>query len=819
MSNDIKIEKQIVDLYEPKTISERLENELGSVDNSNSVSAVMIQGPGPVVGLPKADLGNYMQRLTSMYTWNISTTDVYGANIYNVNPWSQFLSNPSIVEKVANFSLLRGTLELEFVVNVPPGCYGSYLICAVPWGSRTSTLSRFIATVPFQANFQLPSVLLDLSNSNSAKLSLPWISWDDYNTIESLSDTTQQPWSLRLVCVQPIATGNGSTTPSGVIRVFAKMSEDSELIIPTKQGGAQDAATAMLGDKPSNIANTISSVAGVAATVPFLAPFAAPIAAGAAAIGGILDWFGFTRTTDQQTPTVIVNRPWSNVANFDCADTSEIAALSNTNTISYGPNIGNPLEIDETSCDYIASRWTYVGRFEWTQLDPIGEEIGYLPVTPFISSTSMQTGGAMFTASGFIGFPFKYWRGDMEYRLVIPASSFHRGVIQIYWTPNNIVSVEDPTNITFNHIIDITTGRIVDLSVGYAAPEAALPVIPHLTNPTIFSLAGANGRLTFRVISPLVCNITTANTYIHVLARAKPGMQYSVPRTTFRPLLDTGGLGDLTDFQTGFVLQGGNLADTSVQVTSLVLVPSSKHYPLKDVCFGEEFRSVRALMQKFSYDPYFSRLYATSATKNNVITNHIKIAPVSDQQLDYNTAAASGPVFTWSGYYTGIFTGLACSTRYKVVNCSYQDSVVAGANAYDTDYPRSSVIASEMLCTTNPLAFIKGGDSYEITVPYYFNHKYVNTSVYSSAADVLTGVNEGRVDLVNIQRPYTDTEVQGLSVAVFSAYGPDIRPMMFRCTRRILYSTAGSTATTFANVPAPGGGALLGDKVDHQISM
>ena len=58
-------------------------------------------------------LGNFLERLTFLQSVTVLPADTVGVPILSFNPWTAFLTDPTIVAKTKNFSYLRGPLEVE----------------------------------------------------------------------------------------------------------------------------------------------------------------------------------------------------------------------------------------------------------------------------------------------------------------------------------------------------------------------------------------------------------------------------------------------------------------------------------------------------------------------------------------------------------------------------------------------------------------------------------------------------------------------------------------------------------------------------------
>lgn len=773
-------------------------NELGAFHTDADAQVSGSGTLGPAGPLPKANLGEFLNRFTKIQVGSMATTDVALTSLMLVDPWTLFLADGFIASKTETYRFIRSTLEVQISVNAPAGAYGLYVLIAAPLGVSMPAGINAGGGMTVESCLALPHVLIDLSAASDGRISLPWVHWNDYAAIHdtTTNEGVANMWQLRLWCLQPLGTGTGTVTPVATFRIWARCAEDVDMVIPYSQGfddlrkSVNKTSQNLFGAKPSGIASAIASTSSaVGAVAPFLAPLTTPVAFGAGAVKSVLSYFGFTRSAEQQTPTLVVDRPFSNVANMDCIDTSEIAALSNANAISIDPGLSSHSHEDESSFDYIFQKWGLIGTVSWAPTDAAEDELIMYPVSPFVSRFGMTT-GACFPPVGFVGFPFQYWRGTMEYRIIIPISKFHRGVLQVSWTPVPTVSTTDITNTQYNHVLDIGTCSDWTFTVGYAAARPVLDNIPHLFGAAILSTFGANGAVRISVVNPLTSQVETASTRIFVFARALPDMDFSVPRSVMTVLEDDGTL-STRDFITGFRIQGKALGDEVQQTKSFVLVPHTS-LPVKDVVSGETVRSVRALMQKPSLDMNLSTSISKAGFLGRARTYFPHIPPftLSNMGTAYEPPVAdSGELsqwFTWFGYYSSLFVGVAGSTRVKLFNVS-TETLAIGASHMTTVQGLDFTSTAQKVSTVNPIWCPPRGDGVEITIPYYFRHKYIPTFNVWTASNILNGAVDSRIDV--IETPILFDSDSRVAATCYTAAGPDLRLHMYRFARAIISAT------------------------------
>jgi len=786
--------------------------ELGQLHASNTIMESGVASATAIAKLPKTELGKFLNRLTAIATLNLLSTDAALSNLVNYDPWDLYLLNPSVADKVTDFSYIRSQMEIIISVVAPAGAYGMYVIYAIPQGYGQD-LPDGAVSVSVDTCLQMPHMLVDLSASCDGKLELDWIFPMDYATVkdDGLGSSPRGMWTIRVSCLTPIASGMGAVTPSATVKFWARCAEDVELVIPFQQGFNDDVRSATGGSKLSDMSRGASTQLSKLNSIPIIGSFSKPLAAGASAVTSILDYFGFSRTAEQQMPTTVVQRPYSNVANIDCNDSSEYAALSNSNSISIDPGIVLKSHQDEASFKFLFEKWTLVGTFPWAVSDAQGAILFRFPVTPFVSRVALTTGGTLTTA-GYVGLPFMYWVGDMEYKFLIPVSMLHRGVLQVSWCPEEGIA-GDITNVQLNHILDVVAGKSFSFDVGYAREIPMIEGIPvTATIPAPMNHSIMNGCFRVTVVNPLTSQNATAGTTILVFARAKENMQFAVPREQITMYTNATTKASYP-FMSSFQIQGsGALGDETVDDEHFELVPCSGMYPIKEVCCGENFRSVRGLMQKFTQVPAIGGEYFYSAQPTCYVP-HLPVFPISGQSTYYGSGSATAipTVFSWAGYYSCMYVGVAYSTRYKIVNTAtdsdgYQPWSVSHGSL-SRQYPLNPVDMYSMLA---PVWCVKPGEAVEVTVPWYYNRKYLKGYVAIKANNAaIIGSKYTRVDcIMGLNR--STVSASHKSVVVYTAASSDIRVHKFRVTPPIKFVPNTFNGFPYGNTPnVPG---LLADQ-------
>lgn len=745
-------------------------------------------------------LSDFLCRRTKVGNGTIVAANTFGVAVLTLDPWVAFISDTFIAAKVRDYRLIRGDMEVTLVLTSPPGAYGKAVLYAYPifpltTQDGTKTFGDHIQCYP-----QYIHAEVDFAVSNDVKLTLPWNHPYSHGTIDSGSPTPCQiQWEVKLVILEQIGVGIGSSAPVADFTVYANLCPGYELLIPYFQGGGKDSGSM------SGVMHKVSKAAGlVADKVPFISSLATPISKIADVGASVLEIFGFTRTAAQQTPQVMTIRPFSNVANFDCDDTSELAALSVANTISIDPSITGLGSEDITANNYLFDHWTLVGIAEWEAADAQGGNLATFPVTPFLTmSGANEAQGMIFPVAGFVGYPFSMWRGDMEYRFLIPVSKFHRGKIQIAYQPGSVVSGTNPTNNRFNQIFDVETGDDFTFSVGYTQPTPMTQCRAHLFGSALVSTSGTNGLIEITVVNPLRSQSDTADTKIFVFARCKNAF-FAYPRHLVPMISDTGSQ-TFVDLFNSVALQGALGSEVNETTQEMTLVPSVPMPDLKNFICGEEFGSVRAMMQKFSKLQLTANHSVSLSTGGRSFLNHFPPIPKGNASAEYWAATTGSNLedssFTYFGYYSSMYHGLAGSTRYKVATVGTRPISVVPVPPQGTDISDFGASYAGYI-SQSPLflGYFSNGTTngtthmgVEVTVPYYGRYLY-EPRYRSTSAVAWTGENAvQRLDCIESPQ-VSSTDPNNFGMYVYIAAGPDVRPHRFRGVRGIIETERGGDA-------------------------
>lgn len=727
-----------------------------------------------------------------LQTTDTSFSDLLGSAYYPIN---KYLNTTPVMDKTANYRYWEGDVEVLITVTPPSNAYGLYLVQAIPnynFSPAGDCCNSATADNPWTATQGIHG-FIDITTGNSVVLKLPY-----YNNGLGLSlpGTDAGIWRLCLWCISPIQNAVNADTIAATYNIYARM-PDIQLMVPYYQSGKGGAsstlkrglATAQKFKEDKTISKTagkIASMAAMASTVPFLAPFAGPVAAGAASVMSMASMFGFTRESAPEKPIDVHQKSFSNVACVDGQDGSDVVALLQGNTLPIDPGVGGGPHSDEMAFASLFERWTIIDTFTWDTSAAALTDINTIPVSPFFGK---QVLGAMYpTTCGFVGFPFKYWRGAMEYKLIIPSSVYHRGMLQVFWSPDSTPPATDVTQILLNEIFDVEANSEYTFSVDWSKAMNCFANTGFGSKLNGFDSTNCNGLLFFRVISQLQAVGGSAPITCCLLARAKDSMEFGVPRE-FGSLYYNGTVHPLSAVAQ---FQGKNVGDDEEEDSmTFELVPNMTRNVdrLGPSIFGEEIRSVRALVQKMSI---IVRLSSGSDYNPTLAVPHFYPPPFTyaHAPVQIQQGVTTRPPWTWYGHYAAMYGCVRGSTRYKVWcsnDCLVQAFPVTADNyataaANQTTFGSTGISAGfsgDVFCGVQK----SGAGGTEFTLPGYPATQFRNPCDYSWTSS-MAGSGE-RIDFIN---PMLLTFANQMMLQFVGA-GPDISLFRFRRVPSMIVAT------------------------------
>lgn len=475
-----------------------------------------------------SNLDNFFERPIKIaeFSWNIAT------NLFQeFDPWDLYFNNKRVVNRIANYNLLRANLHVKFMVNGNSFYYGRLIASYTPLNTVDNlTLNRSFFLADIVEASQRPHIYIDPTASQGGTLNLPFV-YPFHALSIPLSQWTEMG-SINLRSINLLRHANGGTDPI-TVSVFAWAS-DVHFSIPTSVN-----PTTMVpqGDEYGVISTPAAVVARAAASlsmVPVLKPYALASQMAAETVGAIAKMFGFSRPVIVED--IIPFRPtFGNYANSNAGDCATKLTFDRKQEVTVDSRVCGLAGSDEMSIRSIATHEAYVTTFDWPVAAANESILWNCRVTPSI--WNVVTGPPdeyHLTPPAFAVIPFKWWRGSMRYRFQVVASGFHKGRLKFVYEPFVVASNEYNTNYT--RIIDISTEKDLTVTVGWGNTQ---PFLTH-NNPgdvyTPYSSAAltggdqnnTNGILSVYVVNSLTEPNSTAGSNVQINVFVSAGDDFEV---------------------------------------------------------------------------------------------------------------------------------------------------------------------------------------------------------------------------------------------------------------------------------------------------
>jgi len=693
-------------------------------------------------------LDRFLERNVALGTVILASTDPAMSYLPAFDVWNAFLGNAAVSNKIAGYWALRGDMVVTAMVSSAATYFGLYnveAVCAAgtPLTSVMGVDNAFNSTQDVHA-------LMNLAQSNSVELELPFVSDCDAYCPTDGSGATN--WRINVWCLAPVRDiTNIAGAPTATITFYGRFKPGYILSIPNYQmkKGTDDRRIS----KGLGMASKIS--AGVAAVVPTIAPFAAAVSAGLAAASSVASALGFTKESDPVEPMPMTRRNFCSLTTTDGKDCSVPLSLINGASTSIDPRIGGgENDVDPMAYGALFSRPTVINFNTWTEAMTSLTVLATIPVTPMFGAA---TGGAtQLPVAGYVGLPFSQWRGTMRYEIFIAASNFHRGKLQVVWTPTTGTMAHDPTNSTWNCIMDLDVEKSRIFRVGWGSNQLTKACVPRVGTGTL-NAAENNGYLTLLIHTPLKSQAGNSTVYVFTAVSCEDDMRFGVPRVGSWSAAGT-------YFEAGVQVQG-QIGDGEVMEDVCDLAGVSTQYPLVEAAWGECVGSVRPLMQKMSLVGNAGGLRITTTAGTGVdtgrFTTSIPFIPRIDStaivptfvNLSTGVVTMNTPWFSWYAYYARLFVGVRGGMRIKVVMT--RASNLSGSGTGDkicvfhfrgkgNEYDAASIAttgawAPGISMLGHPFFSGVTGDGVEVQIPFSHDKKFINPAMVATRGTDLTG--------------------------------------------------------------------------------
>lgn len=487
------------------------------------------------------ELGDFLKRPVRIhdYTWSEATAPGFVADIA---PWKLLLNSTQVKNKLNNYAWFRGKLHLKFVVTASPFYYGLLMASYCPIPSYVDAAAG-TSTYSYMGRSQRPHVMLTAADSKGGEIELPFIYPKQFVDIKSAS-AVENLGIVTFQILSQLRSANGVTGSGVSVQVYAWLS-DVELHGPTVGLAMQSNEY----KEPGAVSTTASTVAGIASkfkTWPFIGPFAQATEIGAGAIGKVASIFGFTNVPVLESAQPVRPSPFPQLASTEIGYPVEKLTVDPKNELAIdGAPVNLTLE-DELQVSSIAGRDSILAISTFSTADAVDTQLFRAAVTPDLwnRDTSAKYNTNYLTPLAFAAQPFKYWRGDVIFRLDFIKSKYHRGRVIATWEPtatagSNVSTVADGMGRAITSVLDLGAESSLELRVPYNQASPWLQMYNGYISQ--YTMRGSNvdqanydqryhnGLLTVRVLNVLTAPEATSTIDFVVSIRGADNIEFACP--------------------------------------------------------------------------------------------------------------------------------------------------------------------------------------------------------------------------------------------------------------------------------------------------
>jgi hypothetical protein len=699
-----------------------------------------------------SDLGNFLCRPINVATYQ---WDVDSPLFETLNPWTAYLTNPFIRDKIANFELLRMNLHMKVLISGTPFHYGRALVSYNPLsGFDQVTIERGLGgalDADLVGASQKPHIFLNPTLNAGGVLEIPYFYKENYIPL------TQGGITDGLGEVVFRSFGNLRHTDVGnpvTINVYL-WATDVTLTMPTSrdlpalpsQSGVMNSGDEYGQGIISKPASAIAKAAGMLKSIPLIRPYARATEIVATGVGDVARLFGYSRPAVITDPNIMKPVPLGNVANVDAADAVYKLTLDSKNEVTVDPRVTGLEGRDEMSVVDYVKRESYLATFNWTSDAGPGDMLWNCRVAPDLFRRVSYTTPTLreelhMIPACHMAQMFKYWQGSIKFRFQIVKSAYHKGRMLVRYDPRSLGATVD-YNTNYSRVIDIAEAEDFEITIGWGQHKPWLECEP-IDSSINFSpgnrlselfMRAANGVIELDVINELVSPNASSDISVNVYVSMCDDARFAQP--------DGEKIKDLTYFrhpqeetlqsQSGIVEQTGvdePLAATQLETIASEAVPEDQ---TMNVFFGENVTSIRELVKRYVMTRYWYNTFAFG-NGTNVTRLRNKTFPyqrgydpegLDTEQFGAYNNSNMNPI----SYFQACYAGYRGSIRHKYLYHTAGNMLMPVVEREDYSPDTAGIWSTQAITSAN-------SDSGEIT------KAFTNTS-WQGAAGTGTTINNG----------------------------------------------------------------------------
>jgi hypothetical protein len=634
-----------------------------------------------------SDIGTFLERPVRIgtYSWAV------GSPLFQkFNPWTLWVENPRVREKMAYYNLLRCKLHVKVVISGTGFHYGRALLGYNPWSVTDQlTVTRNFLEVDMVQLSQKPNIFLNPTLNQGGEMVLPFFYNHNYVSLPELE--YRDLGEMYLKSFQDLAHANGGDDPVH-ITVYA-WAEDVTLTVPTSTYVAQSGKRLTAGDEygkgiVSSTASAIAEAAGSLAEAPIIGPYARATEVCARAGADVARHFGYSRPPVITDEVLIKPLLAGNLANTDAADAVSKLTLDSKQELTIDSRTVGLDGKDQMDLKSIVARQSYLTQFTWDPATVVDTLLWNSRVGPALWRQNADELHP--TPMSMIASLFERWQGTIKFRFQVVKSSFHKGRLLIRWDPHALIGGVQ-YNTVYSRVIDIAEEDDFEVEVGWgqsapflrSAPITKAGSPPFSTSTLLADTSGEwNGVLDVVVLNSLVSPSADSSIKVNVFVSMCDDAKFGGPTSEGIKNLSLFP-GDALAPQSGYRPQSGEILADPVSedtdkpgethaVTAIAPTMSVTDRQMQ-VFFGESPKSLRELFRRYC----FTQMYSQECDSTNL--THWKLVTYAlpdnygwdpNGSSTYTTASGANPATlvqqTPLGFMMGCYAGWRGSLRKKL---------------------------------------------------------------------------------------------------------------------------------------------------------
>nr|ULF99785.1 MAG: hypothetical protein 2 [Dicistroviridae sp.] len=516
-----------------------------------------------------------------------------------------WITTKMIEEKLAGFRFLRCDFVVRVQVNAQPFNAGRLLLVYIPLygqlnannvgpGAKVNNTTTLAGLTGYR------HVDLDLATSTSCELRIPWHGPLTHMDLVQLNGAFG---AVKVVVYSPLT---GSTDVDGTVWCWA---ENIDVTLPTGMTVFPESGYAQSGKlaaekKPGDIealATKVGNVSRGLRGLPVIGELAGTATWIADAVKGAASIFGFSKPTNPEFPTQMETRFAKYLNTYNGVAAEKSLALDARNAVDIPKEVYGTDE-DEMAISTIVSRKIFMDSFKFDTTMEQDALLWKWPANPdACQKVPYSFGGrqnllAENTYLSYLSTYFRYWRGDLCYRVKVVKTPFHSGRIRVTVVPGANMNTAFNTidlNKNYSTIYDLRETNEFDICVPFKwkAPFKSIPGAINGLNPSWPSPKDPPCMVYISVVNALRTNSNAADTIEFLIESYAENFEFAFPNkwAPWQPLVWASGVTQVTDrLETGFA-QIGEVSHAT-----------QNDFDVNGMAMGEAVRSLRQVLRRYS---------------------------------------------------------------------------------------------------------------------------------------------------------------------------------------------------------------------------